>query len=105
MASRAKCSSRFAGSGSTCGGRSISTGTCSFVLIQKERDGKAATRFFRKILKQQGRLPRVLVTDKLRSYQVAHRNTMSAVEHQQNTYVNNRCENPRSTRPGNANGR
>ncbi|MDV6278647.1 IS6 family transposase [Rhodococcus erythropolis] len=44
------------------------------ILIQGKRDGRAATRFFRKILKQQGR-PRVLITDKLASYRVAHRNT------------------------------
>ena len=48
------------------------------ILIQSTRDGRAATRFFRKILKQHGRRPRVLVTGKLRSYQVAHRQTMSA---------------------------
>ncbi|MDV6278246.1 IS6 family transposase [Rhodococcus erythropolis] len=62
------------------------------ILIQGKRDGKAATRFFRKILKQQGR-PRVLITDKLASYRVAHRNTISTVEHRQNKYLNNRCEN------------
>ncbi|MDV6278438.1 hypothetical protein R3Q06_34000 [Rhodococcus erythropolis] len=38
----------------------------------------AATRFFRTLLKKQGRRPRVLVTDKLASYHVAHRTTMSA---------------------------
>ncbi|MDV6278412.1 DDE-type integrase/transposase/recombinase [Rhodococcus erythropolis] len=67
------------------------------ILIQGKRDGKAATRFFTKILKKQGRRPRVLVTDKLPSYQVAHRKTMSATEHRHNTYVNNRCENYPST--------
>ncbi|PBC36059.1 IS6 family transposase [Rhodococcus sp. ACPA4] len=63
------------------------------ILIQGKRDGKAATRFFRKLLKKQGRRPRALITDKLRSYQVAHRKTMSTVEHRQNKYLNNRCEN------------
>ncbi|WP_094275548.1 IS6 family transposase [Rhodococcus sp. OK302] len=63
------------------------------VLIQDKRESKAATRFFRKILKKQGRRPRVLITDKLPSYQVAHRTTMSTVEHRQNKYLNNRCEN------------
>ncbi|WP_411194453.1 IS6 family transposase [Rhodococcus erythropolis] len=63
------------------------------ILIQSRRDGKAATRFFKKILKQQGRRPRVLVTDKLASYQVAHRTTMSATAHRQSKYLNNRCEN------------
>ncbi|WP_411194460.1 IS6 family transposase [Rhodococcus erythropolis] len=63
------------------------------ILIQSRRDGKAATRFFRTLLKKQGRRPKVLVTDKLASYQVAHRTTMSATEHRKNKYLNNRCEN------------
>lgn len=50
------------------------------ILIQDKRDGKAATRFFRKLLKKQGHPPRVLVTDKLPSYQVAYRTTMSTTE-------------------------
>ncbi|MDV6278363.1 IS6 family transposase [Rhodococcus erythropolis] len=63
------------------------------ILIQGKRDGKTATRFFRSILKKQGRRPRVLVTDKLPSYQVAHRTTMSRTTHRQNKYLNNRAEN------------
>ncbi|MDV6278478.1 IS6 family transposase [Rhodococcus erythropolis] len=63
------------------------------ILIQGKRDGKAATRFFRTLLKKQGHTPRVLITDKLRSYQVAHRQTLSATEHRHNKYLNNRCEN------------
>ncbi|MDV6278271.1 IS6 family transposase [Rhodococcus erythropolis] len=63
------------------------------ILIQSRRDGRAATRFFRKLLKKQGCRPRVLVTDKLASYRVAHRNTMSTTEHRHNKYLNNRCEN------------
>ncbi|MDV6278302.1 IS6 family transposase [Rhodococcus erythropolis] len=63
------------------------------ILIQGKQDGRAATRFFRKILKKQGCRPRVLITDKLASYQVAHRQTMSATEHRRNKYLNNRCEN------------
>ncbi|MDV6278469.1 DDE-type integrase/transposase/recombinase, partial [Rhodococcus erythropolis] len=42
---------------------------------------------------EQGRQPRVLITDKLASYQVAHRTTMSATERRRNKYLNNRCEN------------
>src|SRR5204862_6484830 len=38
------------------------------VLVQSRRDEKAAKRLFRKLLKKQGRAPRVLVTDKLKSY-------------------------------------
>lgn len=62
------------------------------ILIQGKRDGRAATRFFRTLLKQ-GHSPRVLITDKLPSYQVAHRKMMSTTEHRQNKYLNNRCEN------------
>lgn len=35
------------------------------------------------------------ITDKLRSYQVAHRKTMSTAEHRQNKHLNNRCEKSR----------
>ncbi len=38
------------------------------ILVQPRRDAKAAKRFFRKLLTKQCRVPRVLVTDKLRSY-------------------------------------
>jgi transposase-like protein len=41
------------------------------VLVQSRRDKKAAKRLFRKLLKKQGRAPRVLITDKLRSYGAA----------------------------------
>ena len=37
------------------------------VLVQSRRDKKAAKRLLRKLLKQQGRAPRVLITDKLRA--------------------------------------
>ena len=43
------------------------------VLVQSRRDKKAAKRLFRKLLKKQGRAPRVLITDKLRSYGAAKR--------------------------------
>jgi putative transposase len=36
--------------------------------------------------------PRVIVTDKLRSYGAAHREVMPCVEHRQSTYLNNRAE-------------
>jgi putative transposase len=63
------------------------------VLVQSRRDAKAAKRFFRKLLKAQCTSPRVLVTDKLRSYAVAHRELMPSVEHRQSRYLNNRAEN------------
>jgi putative transposase len=63
------------------------------ILVQPRRDAKAAKRFFRKLLKRQCASPRVLVTDKLRSYAVAHREVMRSVEHRRSRYLNNRAEN------------
>jgi len=42
------------------------------ILVTSRRDAKAATRFFRKLLKGLEYVPRVLVTDKLASYTVNH---------------------------------
>ena len=63
------------------------------ILVSCRRDAKAAKRFFRKLLKRQWASPRVLVTDKLRSYAVAQREVMASVEHRQSQYLNNRAEN------------
>jgi putative transposase len=38
-------------------------------------------------------VPRVIVTDKLRSYGVAQRYLLPGVEHRQSRYLNNRAEN------------
>ena len=62
------------------------------VLVQSRRNRRAAVRFFRKILKTQGRLPRRLITDKLRSYSAAHRHVMPSVVHCTKRYTNNRAE-------------
>jgi putative transposase len=63
------------------------------ILVTSRRDTKAATRFFRKLLTGLEYVPRVLVTDKLRSYGAAHRVVMPSVEHRQSKYLNNRAEN------------
>src|SRR5712671_5528329 len=63
------------------------------VLVQSRRDKKAAKRLFRKLLKEQGRAPRVLITDKLKSYAAAKREIMPGVEHRQHKGLNNRAEN------------
>jgi len=68
-------------------------GTVLDILVTSRRDGKAATRFFRKLLTGLEYVPRVLVTDKLRSYGVAHRRLVSSVEHRRSKYLNNRAEN------------
>ena len=62
------------------------------ILVQGRRDTKAAKRFFRKPLKGLPYLPRVLVTDKLRSYAAAKREVLPGVEHRQSRYLNNRPE-------------
>jgi putative transposase len=63
------------------------------ILVQPRRDAKAAKRFFRWLLKGLQYVPRVIVTDKLRSYGVAHRQLLPKVEHRQSRYLNNRAEN------------
>jgi putative transposase len=47
----------------------------------------------RKLLKKQGQAPRVLITDKLRSYAAGKREIMPGVEHRQHKGLNNRAEN------------
>ena len=61
--------------------------------MQSRRNAEAAKRFFRKLLKGLRYVPRVLVTDKLASYGVAHRELMPSVQHRQSRYLNNRAEN------------
>ncbi len=63
------------------------------ILVTSRRDTKAATRFFRKLLKGLEYVPRVVVTDKLGSYPAARRAVLSSVEHRQSKYLNNRAEN------------
>ena len=46
------------------------------VFLQARRDGKAATRFFKRLLQASGSDPKRIVTDKLRSYGVAHRDIL-----------------------------
>ncbi|MCX5097317.1 IS6 family transposase [Streptomyces sp. NBC_00365] len=63
------------------------------ILVQDRRDKAVARRFFRRLMKKTGTVPRVVVTDKLRSYRAAHREVMPSVEHRQSQYLNNRAEN------------
>ena len=62
------------------------------ILVQSHRDGRAARRFFRKLLKSQRHEPMRLVTDKLGNYRVAHRDVMPLVTHDTTQYANNRAE-------------
>ncbi|MFF3159898.1 IS6 family transposase [Streptomyces sp. NPDC057910] len=63
------------------------------ILVQNRRDKAAARRFFRRLMKTTGQVPRVVVTDKLRSYGAAHREVMPSVEHRSHMGLNNRAEN------------
>ena len=58
------------------------------ILVQPRRDAKAAKKFFRRLLKGLRYVPRVLVTDKLASYRVAHRELMPSVTHRRSKYLN-----------------
>lgn len=63
------------------------------ILIQKRKDKKAVKRFFKKLLKKQGRVPYMLTTDKLKSYGAAKKEVMPSIVHIQERYANNRAEN------------
>jgi len=61
------------------------------VLVQSRRNAKAARRLIRKLLKQQGCTPRVMITDKLRSYGAAKREIIPGVEHRHGPNLNWKC--------------
>ena len=62
------------------------------ILVQSRRNRRAAERFLRKLLKNQGKVPFRLVTDKLKSYSAAIRTIMPSVNHDIERYANNRAE-------------
>jgi putative transposase len=63
------------------------------ILVQRRRDKHAAKKFFRKLLKGLTYVPRVIITDQLKSYEAAKREILPGVEHRQHRYLNNRAEN------------
>jgi putative transposase len=63
------------------------------VLVQSCRNAKAAKRLLRKLLKSHIRAPRVMITDKLRSYGAAKQEIMLGVKHRFHKGLNNRAEN------------
>src|SRR5215467_10810648 len=63
------------------------------MLVQRRHDTRAALRLMRKLLKKQGFAPKLLVTDKLRSYASAVRRLRLACPHEQGLRKNNRAEN------------
>jgi putative transposase len=69
------------------------------VLVQRRRDTRTAQRLMRKLLKSAVTPPRVMITDKLRSYGAARAKMSLCVEHRQHKGLNNRAD-----RHGDANG-
>ena len=62
------------------------------VYLQGKRNGAAAKRFFKRLLRSYGSEPRKIVTDKLRSYGVAQRELIPETIHSTKQYENNRAE-------------
>src|ERR1700745_474898 len=58
------------------------------MLVQRRRDGRAAQRLMRKLLNKQGFAPKLLVTDKLRSYALAFRRLRPTCLHEQGVRKN-----------------
>lgn len=61
------------------------------ILAPSRRNKAAAMRFFRKLFKNWGQ-PRVIITDKLRSYAAAKNDLAPGIEHRQHKGLNNRAE-------------
>jgi len=57
------------------------------ILVQKRKNKTAAIRFFKRLLKGQGGLPLMVVTDKLKSYSAAKKELMPSVEQSTVQYV------------------
>lgn len=62
------------------------------VYLQAKRDGAPAKRFFKRLLRSHSSEPRKIVTDKLRGYDVAHREPTPETNHSTEQYENNRAE-------------
>ena len=62
------------------------------VYLQKRRDSKTAKRFFKRLLKANQGEPWKIVTDKMGSYPVVHKELMPDVIHDTSQYANNKAE-------------
>jgi putative transposase len=69
------------------------------ILVQSRRDKHGAKQFFRKLLNGCRYVPRVIITDRLKSYGAAKREILPGVEHRQHRYLNNRAENSHQPTP------
>src|SRR5712672_2846063 len=92
-----RSSSRSPASHTGSGAPSIRTASFSTsrssVLVQRRRDTRAAQRLMKRLLKSAIIPPRVMITDKLRSYGAARAKMGLQVEHRQHKGLNNRAEN------------
>jgi putative transposase len=62
------------------------------ILVQSRRHKPAATKCFRTLRKGLQDVPRVIMTEKLKSYGAAKREILPGVAHRQSRYLNTRCE-------------
>ena len=62
------------------------------VFLQSKRNSQAAKRFFKRLILRHQGCPRKIVTDKPRSYLVAHRELIPDSIHDTSQYANNRAE-------------
>ena len=62
------------------------------MYLQKRRDSKTAKRFFKRLLKSNKGKPWKIVSDKMGSYPIAHRELMPDVIHDTSQYSNNKAE-------------
>jgi putative transposase len=65
------------------------------LFLQTRRDGSAAKRCFKRLLRSYGGEPRKIMTDKLHSYGVAHREVIPEAIRDNSRYANNRVEQSR----------
>ena len=63
------------------------------ILVQSRSNKTAAKKFFRKLLKGCEYVPRVVITDKLGSYEAAKQEVLPSVEYRRHRRLNNRAEN------------
>ena len=63
------------------------------ILVRSRHSAKAAKRFLRRLLKSLQLVPRVIITDKLKSYGTAKREVLPDAAPRQSRYLNNRAEN------------
>jgi transposase-like protein len=75
-----------------------------FPLSFREVEEMMLQRFFRTLLTGLQYVPRVVITDKLGSYQAARRKVTRSVEHRQSKYLNT-GRRTHTNRPGSANAR